>query len=259
MSPELQHEFITVYHMVANYRSTPRESEILYNNRPLDINPILDKWIVRITKVCQTSIQNTLNMRELGSIPISTPDLEQPQTFCAMIREPVERLASIINHSHRELKTSWGLGSVSYDNFVYLKNSLNAHTTPQHCLIPFRKDSELYRTILSRIDELSDLHQHSLHERMDWEFVLKDLNIVDHILAGPDHYNFYKMKGNNAVNNFLIDCVGIDSEVLEHVYRKDNSYDDNSTFIAEGIPEFAPWCSKQTIYNEDTVLWRLAP
>ncbi len=259
MSTQLQQQFTTVSHMVDHYRSTPRESEILYSHRPLDVDPILGKWIVRITKVCQTSIQNTLNMPVLEAFPTATPDLDQPQTFCSMVREPVERLASIINHAHRELKISWGLDAVSYDNFSYLDKVVNIHSAPQHCLIPFRKDTELYRTILSRCEELGDVHHQSLHELIDWNFVLKDINLVDHLLAGPDHYNLYKMKGDNAVNNFLIDCVGIDSDVLENVYRKDNWYGDTTRFIAEDIPDFAPWCSQQTIFKEDTALWRLAP
>jgi hypothetical protein len=98
-----------------------------------------------------------------------------------------------------------------------------------------------------------------LHELVDWKFILKDLNVVDSILAGPDQYKFYKMKTDNAVNNFLIDCVGIHPTVLKNVYRKDNWYGDSTTFVAEEIPDFAPWCGQQTIYKEDTILWRLAP
>jgi len=260
MSVQLQQEFTTVYHMVSNYRSCPREAEILYSDRPLDIDPILDKWIVRITKACQTSIQGTLNMYELSSVPRNPNcNLKQPQTFCALVREPVERFASVINHAHREIKTMWGLGPVPYEYFSHLDKVINIHSAPQHCLIPFRKNSELYRTILSRLSEIGDFHHHSLHELMDWKFILKDLNVVDSILAGPDHYKFYKMKTDNAVNNFLIDCVGINPTVLKNIYRKDNWYGDTSTFIAEEFPDFAPWCGQQTIYKEDTKLWRLAP
>lgn len=254
--PQLQRNFTTVYHMVAHYRSTVRESEQLYNDRPLEVNPILDKWIVRITKVCQTSIQNTIEF-DLSSLFTEDFDLEKPQTFCAMVREPTERMASIINHANRDMAVGWGVNTVPYDQFTNFAKAINIHSAPQHCLIPFRKDTKLYRTILSRLEELSDIHYHSLNELMDWDFVLNDLDVVDSILKGIDNYTFYKMKGNNAVNDFFIDCVGVQPEVLKDVYRKDNHYD-NKPLVSDHEPNFAPWCQQQKMYNEDTTLWRLA-
>ena len=257
MSDQLQHKFTTVYHMVSNYNTNKQESERRYNDYPMDIDPVMDKWVVRITKVCQTSILNTLNC-ELRSLFTTDHDLEKPQVFCVMVREPIQRLSSIINHAHRELRWQWGLVPPGYNHFAFLSKTINVHSTPQFCLIPFRKDSELYNIILSRLDELCERYdEKGLSEHMDWDYVLKDLDIISSIINGPDHYKFYKMKGTNAVNDFFIDCVGVDPELLEKAYRRDNHYDNTTDFVGN-VSNFAKWCDQQKFFRADTALWRLA-
>ena len=108
--------------------------------------PVREEWLVLGPKIASTSVRTHWDGKQGEDIfdgmfgkPGYPPDTNLPQKFCCVMRNPIDRFRSQLNHFIQYIRVEYGYSVSNLKHFDHIAGSLDPHVYSFYCHVPLRK------------------------------------------------------------------------------------------------------------------------